>query len=560
MSLNYTELDEWYSLKQINETQLKEWYKKESFQQFSDNLASDIAPLLSLFGDHVAKQYMSTMTGWADSIIFAMAPLGIITGIVSAIRVGGPTWLKNVIGRARENKAAPEVELMSSTSSEVCELWNGQQLVRVMGRPQIAQLVYLPSPTVSNDVSSGTHNQAPLEKGGATASVAARTSEVASPGSPLSNQTLEGFHRGCELYTLRDAVGLGHLGSVSKHTRAKNSAIPSESTAMDSKRSSILYNCLHSNITASDFKDAELEISATDSTDRKTRSAPNISLNLYDHISRVELYIVAIVGVLLQAGVLAYVLTIEYHGPLRTKLEKEEFVIPEYTAVLTVVGTVVMTIGLLLCSHVVETSTTETRYFRFFGSNPVSSPELYPRILWLQREERVNDQAFDSYAIFARGHHKSVLTSTRRDAYRRTFMGHEYSMLKAMTVVATLTSIAGFIIQFTGIRAMNFTVAVAQLAATIVMTVLRAFVRRRLSTKPHVQKVPENYEIEWLATRVAKDDEGKVPEQLSKPWDETESFTDLDKSSECTPLYHMYVYTVSVLILLQVFGVKTHTT
>lgn len=71
--------------------------------------------------------------GWADNIILAMAPLGIITAIVGAIRVGGPSWLKAIIGRARESRAVAEAELMSSTSNDVCELWNGQEIVRVMG-------------------------------------------------------------------------------------------------------------------------------------------------------------------------------------------------------------------------------------------------------------------------------------------------------------------------------------------------------------------------------------------------------------------------------------------
>jgi len=75
-----------------------------------------------------------------------MAPLGIITAIVGAIRVGGPQWLRAVIGRARENRAAPEVELMSSTSHEVCELWNGQAVVRMVGKPEIQQLVYIEEP------------------------------------------------------------------------------------------------------------------------------------------------------------------------------------------------------------------------------------------------------------------------------------------------------------------------------------------------------------------------------------------------------------------------------
>lgn len=112
-------------------------------EDFSNNLFSDLAPVLALFGEQVAKQFMSQSMGWADNILFAMAPLGIITAIVGAIRVSGPVWLKAVIGRARENNAAAEVELMSSTSHDVCELWNGQSIVRMMGSPSILEVIYL---------------------------------------------------------------------------------------------------------------------------------------------------------------------------------------------------------------------------------------------------------------------------------------------------------------------------------------------------------------------------------------------------------------------------------
>lgn len=88
-------------------------------------------------------QFMSQSMGWADNFILAMAPLGIITAIVSAIRVGGPSWLKAIIGRARENLAVAEADLMSSTSNEVCELWNGREVVRCMGSAPIAQFICL---------------------------------------------------------------------------------------------------------------------------------------------------------------------------------------------------------------------------------------------------------------------------------------------------------------------------------------------------------------------------------------------------------------------------------
>lgn len=78
-------------------------------------------------------QFISQALGIADCVALAMAPLGVITIMVSAIRVGGPTWLKALVGRAKENKAAAELELMSSTSREVCELYNGENIVRCLG-------------------------------------------------------------------------------------------------------------------------------------------------------------------------------------------------------------------------------------------------------------------------------------------------------------------------------------------------------------------------------------------------------------------------------------------
>lgn len=99
--------------------------------------------LLTLFGEKFAQQFMSESFGWLDHIVFAMAPLGIITAIVGAIRVGGPSWMRAIIGRARENRATAEVELMSSTSHEVCELWNGESVVRTLGRPLVKQIVVM---------------------------------------------------------------------------------------------------------------------------------------------------------------------------------------------------------------------------------------------------------------------------------------------------------------------------------------------------------------------------------------------------------------------------------
>ena len=102
-------------------------------------------PQSCLVGEQVAKQFVSQSMGWADNILFAMAPLGVITAIVGAIRVAGPPFLKIIAGRARENRAAAEVDLMSSTSHDVCELWNGPMVVRMVGSSPVLELISLPS-------------------------------------------------------------------------------------------------------------------------------------------------------------------------------------------------------------------------------------------------------------------------------------------------------------------------------------------------------------------------------------------------------------------------------
>ena len=80
-----------------------------------------------------------------------MAPLGIITIVISAIRLGGPMLLKASLGRARENTAAAEMELMSSTSREVCELYNGQSIVRCQGSALVWEFI-LVSPSDSDNL------------------------------------------------------------------------------------------------------------------------------------------------------------------------------------------------------------------------------------------------------------------------------------------------------------------------------------------------------------------------------------------------------------------------
>jgi len=71
--------------------------------------------------------------------------MGILTAVVSAIRVCGSASLRAFVGRAQEGGGNAEAELCSSTSRDVCELYNNGGIARVFGRPKILEIVFEPN-------------------------------------------------------------------------------------------------------------------------------------------------------------------------------------------------------------------------------------------------------------------------------------------------------------------------------------------------------------------------------------------------------------------------------
>ncbi|KAF8241210.1 hypothetical protein K440DRAFT_523789, partial [Wilcoxina mikolae CBS 423.85] len=377
----------------------------DSGDDFMNNLFSDLAPLLALFGEQFAKQFMSESMGWLDHVIFAMAPLGIITAIVGAIRVGGPSWLRAVIGRARENRAAPEVELMSSTSHEVCELWNGQVVVRMVGRPEVQQLVYL-----------------------------------------------QDCKDGLGIYTMSEAEKEGYL---------------------------------------------------------ERKQAPNISLNLHGGSKVEDLYAVAACGIVLQFGVLAFSGLAVYYPGWNLRFPKNGRPIQSYAYPLMATGTVLLVIGMIICSWVIEQSTTEEKWV-------VKGLKPKAHLLWLQKSHTVSDQSFESFVIFAQGTRDAILSSRRApNDHKKTLAprpqnGDQFtwgSMLEkiasnrseSFTFLGTLLSLAGFVAQFQGFRGLHWAASISQLVAIFAMTMFRAWVRRGLIARPIAEEVLDGCEMDWLA-------------------------------------------------------------
>ncbi|KAF4997521.1 hypothetical protein FDECE_12051 [Fusarium decemcellulare] len=430
-----------------------------SGEDFSNNLFSDLAPLLALFGERVTMQFMSQSMGWADNIILAMAPIGIITVIVSAIRVGGPSWLKALIGRARENIAVAEADLMSSTSNEVCELWNGHHVVRCMGSAPILEFICL------------------VPKYGDRKNV-----------------------REVRVISLDEALDKGHVKKIKKSFSDRFRQI--HGLAMEHEN--------YPKLEQGESNDSSSEIIIVHN---QRDASPNVSLNCHGQICRGELHLVAICATLLQSAVLVY----SGFVACRLTVPEDEYVAKGYAFPCTFIGMLVLVSGLLICGHVVESSTEKDRYYPGQGTAA--------RLVWLQQPMTVSDQVFDSYVIFPRHARSIITTSTRKDKAKLSQVANSASsqdgrdkppdknrrlsmFLETKAFVGVVISLCGFIVQFVGLRGMHWSVSVAQLGAILTMAALRALVRRGLAMPPEDKLLDPGFELEWFS--LTQIDPGKI--------------------------------------------------
>jgi hypothetical protein len=293
-------------------------------EEFSNNLLGDLAPLLTLFGEQVTKQFLTMSMGWADNILIALGPLGILTIMVSAIRVAGPKQLKALVGRARENKAAAEAEILSSTSPEVCELWNGKEIVREFGTPNMTEVFVVE-------------------------------------------------HRG--KIAMRDLLEV-YDDELLTPLSAKRHASPSGQPTI------------------------------REQIEQLSRGAPNLALNIPTATARQkELCFWVAWAVLAQMGVLILPAIATY----RWKWMRGNNSVPSYGYPCFVLGSVAIVIGLMLCSHTIEASTTE------FDFTPNRSKKVDMQVLRLQEAGTVNNRFYGWYIILCEPRLSMFRTSRLND-------------------------------------------------------------------------------------------------------------------------------------------------
>jgi hypothetical protein len=291
-------------------------------------------------------------------------------------------------------------------------------------------------------------------------------------------------------------------------------------------------------------------------------SAPNVSLNLHNRTWRGELRTVAAFGTLLQLGVLVYSGFITCYPSSRFLTDGT--VVKRYAFPLTAMGTITLVAGMLVCSYVVEHSMIEERYRPTYGfeahvlwvqkkqnvsdqcfdSFAIISKDARSAITTSRRRSSQSHKGSDSEdepnkdkdyhdLISQIAGEQSYNTSARADRQTKDKSlqgpdlpvdGESPKMLngpdapnkggesaqadptasEVPAVIGALTSVCGFVTQFAGLRGMHWSAAIMQLGATLVMTILRIWVRRGLAERPFVQRLPPTFELDWLAEKLEK--------------------------------------------------------
>ncbi|KAF3221247.1 hypothetical protein TWF191_007212 [Orbilia oligospora] len=427
------------------------------WNDFTNNLATDLAPLITLFGEQVTKQFLSESLSTWDNVIFAMAPLGILTAIVSAIRVCGSASLRAFIGRAQESPGTAEVELLSCTSETTSELWHEGGIARVFGAPQILQVVKVKS------------NDRFYEDSDKTAGIflfsdACSTDE--------EQQTLP-----------TDRItGMG-LGPGAKVADANIASSPDSSTRS--------VNESHPR----PKRPWTLVKGEEDDSEKAQNHRPNLSLNIgIKRQPKKFTYAAAAFGIILQGGVLVFAGVLTYRFP--DQFLNDGKPVEQYAFPLTLSGTILIGLGMFLCGYIIEKTTYEVYYEQ--PGNETDMAQMY----WVQPGgQKIGDQVFGSF-IGSSKDRKYVKSS-------RVASRSKFDEVLWFTVIIT---IFGFVIQFVGLRGIHSSVIIAQLAATLIMAIVRAGLRsQRMAKETDILKrdnqekyrnILQDHELDFLATKL----------------------------------------------------------
>jgi ankyrin repeat protein len=381
---------------------------------------------------------------------------------------------------------------MSSTSKEVCEVWNGREVVICMGVAPIVEFICLLKYFDEDD--------------------------------PLAEN-----EAGPEIIVLRleQAIEEGYIKDLGKMGASFCIAATDKLPEAD-----------------------HIAKILTSNQPRQTRRLQSLSQNLGRIFTAKdsELRGFAAFGAVLQLGVLLYSGLATYHRAL--SFQKDGRPIEEYAYPCTAVGTLVLVAGMFLCSWVVESSTDEKRYEaigdwqtrivwlqqtktvsdQVFKSCMVYAKDDQKTITTSRRAQKKkktgskttdpsarlshNDdpsaalqlkKKFRAIAAFGGSVLQSVGLRSNTDSKNKNADAHlagnddPSAALQLKTMVGAIVALGGFVLQFVGLRGMHWSASVAQLGAVIVMVGVKAWVRRGLATSPAYEPLTSGFELDSFA-------------------------------------------------------------
>lgn len=322
--------------------------------------------------------------------------------------------------RARDSPDDEEKELLSSTSSSVREIWNGHRVIRQAGEPQIVELVFQ-----------------------------------------------EGRSSGLLLVPLQEDL------------ESRNWVVERCKERRQLSFSRLLSRLFRGNREEEDLDEIELI------TSLMRKKAPNLTMNIPNAITDpMHLWRCVFIGAILQCLVFVFNAYVVYHEQwLRAGARVASYGFPLWAS-----GTLSIIVGLFMCAFVIENVTTEYvvkrddpddsfRIVRFEKPIPLMNLPAYG---FLHKDSQV---LVSQRTTFVGKRNMSGLDEIPNDITTDLFL-QKKNRTAFMTLLGTVFALSGFILQNLGTRELHFSASIAQLLATVALTVLRSWVRRNVGIPP----------------------------------------------------------------------------
>lgn len=289
---------------------------------------------------------------------------------------------------------------------------------------------------------------------------------------------------------------------------------------------------------------------------RLAKQPPNLILNVHNALpDDRELWVFAIVGTALQFVAIAIPVVMTYHWKkLKGTKQIQNYAFPTF-----LIGTCFLSVGIALCSYVIDATTVEHVF------TPTDGYDVND-VFRLQFQQEIGDQLFNAYIMVNNSGYKKIRVSRHKpegisDDYvlddliadtqqvipnagfatcraglwsrvtgyvskltgkissgcaKRSSKSRTNAQEPAVIIAVILCS-AGFICQFVGLRALHWSAAVTQLSVTVLMTCIRAWVRRGISNHPDAFRLHEN-NPNWIALSLGTVCQQRAWPSKGEPW------------------------------------------